>query len=1561
MGVSDFIDGLGDGAENLLQGAEHVVGGAVDQTSHLVGDGLNAIGLHGAARAVDNAGDSAADFLGAQVAEQQLGQTNDPTQLVHGDVGKINDTVGHLQKFATAFEETADGLHRVDTAHWSGQAAEAFRAKFQGHPQQWDDAQQACTQAASALVDYAQAVKAAQDQARQAIDLYNQGKQQSQQARDAYNNQVNTYNSQLQAYQAGGGAGAPPQRPGEFHDPGEQSMKDAQGILDRARQQRNAAAGRVASALQGATNLAPAEPKFTERMLDQAGDAIKGTPTGLEHIVGGVLKGAGDIVKFARSVNPLDPYNETHPAEYVAGLSGTAAGLLHAANHPTELIQGIVGTGWGSDPFEAFGKLIPNVVLAAATDGGGTAADAGTGVAEGVAEREGVSVGEEAGTGAGEGARPENPEDTRQPADGRCGCGEPVDIASGEMFMTQHDVDLPGALPLRLSRTHVSSYRAGRFYGPSWSSTMDQRLEIDEHGVVFVAEDGVLLVYPIPAVGASVLPATGARWPLSRTEDGYTLTDPKQGITRRFAAVEGTLLPLGSIHDRNGNHIDFAYDDAGMPREITHSGGYRIRVDSTGGLITGLSLCGNGEGDEVPLMQYGYHDRRLSQVVNDSGLPLRFDYDAAGRITGWTDRNGVTFRYIYDHRGRCIRTDGPDGFMDGSFDYEDEGHVHRYTNSLGHVTTFYLNERKQVIREIDPLGGETRSEWDDFDRLVSRTDPLGRTTRYEYDDDGNLIAATRPDGSQTRFEYNDLRLPITIIAPDGTINRREYDEHGNLTAVTDPLGTVTRYSYDDHGHLRETTDALGHVRQVDTNAAGLPVMVTNALGATTRYERDAFGRVTAITDPAGSVTRFGWTMDGKPSWRALPDGATERWTYDGEGNVREHTDALGQATHTEVTLFDLPSAEVRPDGSRLEYAYDTELRLSAVTNEQGLVWRYDYDPAGNLVRETDFNGRVVSYRHDAAGQLVERVNGLGETTYFVHDVLGNVIERRSGQTTATFTYDELGRLVEAMDDDTQVHFHRDSLGRVLTETINGHSVASVYDPLGRRLRRRTPSGAESVWEYDAEDHPKALHTAGRTVRFDYDPAGREIQRAIGANTALAQTWDSNHRLLSQTVTSSGRRLQHRSYTYRPDGFLTGIDDHLTGPRIFDLDVVGRVTAVRGPKWTERYAYDAAGNVTTAAWPGPAGPPDADLVGDREYTGTLIHRAGNVRYEHDAQGRVVLRQQKRLSKKPATWRYFWDADDRLTEVLTPDGALWRYRYDPLGRRVAKQRLTPDGHAVQEEILFTWDGNVLAEQAHLHHNPAAGDPRVTVWDYEPGTFRPVTQHDRAPLRHAPQQWVDEQFYAIVTDLIGTPTELMDDQGDIAWHHHATLWGHTVAQSSAGVYTPLRFPGQYADPETGFHYNYHRHYDPTTGRYSSSDPLGLAPSPNPNTYVRNPTSWVDPLGLMGEDCSPTKSPWIAPGSLPADEDSALNATLQHIDDGTVPTDATNVKWGQQFKNWNGDLPGAQGAASPYREYRVAPPPGTPGAGPLRVVVNSQTGETYYTWTHYGDTGNPAFVRIR
>ncbi|MFE0703152.1 RHS repeat-associated core domain-containing protein [Streptomyces sp. NPDC058872] len=223
---------------------------------------------------------------------------------------------------------------------------------------------------------------------------------------------------------------------------------------------------------------------------------------------------------------------------------------------------------------------------------------------------------------------------------------------------------------------------------------------------------------------------------------------------------------------------------------------------------------------------------------------------------------------------------------------------------------------------------------------------------------------------------------------------------------------------------------------------------------------------------------------------------------------------------------------------------------------------------------------------------------------------------------------------------------------------------------------------------------------------------------------------------------------------------------------------------------------------------------------------------------------MLRQKRRPSRKPETWRYDRDAEDRLIAVTTPDGTCWRHLCDALSRRIAERRLTDNGVAVAEETLFTRDGDTLCERTS-HAAGAQGAPESVALAWDHAGTKPVTQVER---RFLDDTEVDRCFFAIVTDLVGTPRGLVDASGDIAWHTRATLWGTTAWNRDATAYTPLRFPGQCFDPESQRHYNRHRHYDPASGRYVSPDPLGLVPASNSVSYLENPIRWIDPLGLAG-----------------------------------------------------------------------------------------------------------------
>lgn len=1098
--------------------------------------------------------------------------------------------------------------------------------------------------------------------------------------------------------------------------------------------------------------------------------------------------------------------------------------------------------------------------------------DAAKDIAKDTAEDAGKDAAKDAGKDAAKDAGRQSARDTaeggndtaKQVAD-RTATKDPIDVASGEVLLHQMDVELPGVLPLVLDRTHVSSYRTGRWFGTSWASTLDQRLEVDRAGACFVGTEGVVLVYPIPMYGEPTMPVRGPRWPLVAGPDGYTIMNPQQGRTLHFATQPNAgigggrafVLPLKAITDRNGNRIDLVYDGTGTLTEVRHSGGYRIGVETTDGRVTALRLL--SADDRPVLKRFGYTGGRLTEVVNASGSPTRFEYDSAGRMTRWEDGNGYWYSYTYDHQGRAVAGRGWGGYLDSTLAYHDGFTVVR--DSLGNETTYHLNERGDIVAEVDPFGNVTKSTWDADGRLLSRTDPLDRTLSFTYDGVGNMCAVRQPDGAQVRVEYDDLNLPVRVTEADGREWLAEYADRGLLVASRNPEGTSTRYVHDAHGALREVIDAAGARRRFEVDGTGLPIAAVDPLGAVTRYERDAFGRPVAVIDAVGGVTRMGWTLEGLPAWRVLPDGSTEKWLYDGEGNLATYVDALGNSTTYESFVFDKRVAEISVDGSRLEYEYDSELRLTTVRNTQGLTWRYDYDACGNIVREVDFNGRRIGYGYDACAQLVRRVNGAGELTSYSYDELGNLLEERTEDGVAHFRYDAAGRMIQASNQECDLLLHRNHLGNVVAEVCEQRVLSSVYDQMGRRVHRRTPGLSESRWTYDLAGNATALRIAGREIRFGRDPAGRESRRWVGDAVVIDHQWDAAHRLIAQTVWGApvpgvddqARLIEHRVRLYTKNGLFDRVSDRSLGTRAYRHDTVGRVLGVSGQGLYERYQYDLSGNILNATWQNPADRATvADLVGDREYGGVLIRRAGNVRYEYDRQGRVVLRQHKRPSSKPLTWHYHWDARDRLVAVTTPDGSEWRYRYDALGRRISKEGIEGRDRTTAEFVRYTWDGPILVEQARSR----PGCPtETTAWDFEPDTFQPIGQIRSEIADDGSNARINEGFFAIVADTTGAPTELIDEAGDVAWRRHSTVWGEPISEYGRSVRCELRFPGQYFDDETSLTYNYYRYYDSSVGRYLTPDPLGLTPQPDPYAYVYNPTRLIDPFGLAPYDFQNTK----------------------------------------------------------------------------------------------------------
>ncbi|UMP07085.1 RHS repeat-associated core domain-containing protein [Amycolatopsis sp. EV170708-02-1] len=995
------------------------------------------------------------------------------------------------------------------------------------------------------------------------------------------------------------------------------------------------------------------------------------------------------------------------------------------------------------------------------------------------------------GAKGGDGKR--NPSETKEPG---CkeGSGDPIDVQSGDVLVTESDLVVPGPLGQLVVRNHVSSYRGGRWFGPSWASLVDERLTVANGTVTYHTADAMILRFPVPAPGTEATALHGPPRRLRGEGAEYFLTDPGRGTERRFAPADGDpdLFLLKEIRTEDHAYVELEHDDHGAPATLRHSGGAWIAFDVSDGRIRAIRAL--AEATEVPVARYDYDTRgHLSVRANSSPHPARYSHDAEGRITGWTDHSGAWYRYVYDAYGRCVRGVGDQGYLDTSLVFGER--TTTVTDSFGFRTVYEFDEDGNTAGVTDRLGGVTRSEYGPRDVLLNRTDQLGRRTEFEHDAAGRLRSVVRADGSRVVLtEWTTTELAIEVTDGD-RVFRRRYTAPNVPDPYTDPLGVT------EDQHLEDTYG--------DDPGQG---------GVVPRLEVDLFGRPRAVED-AGGRTVYAWTVEGSLREVVAANGTRRQWAFDGESRETARTDELGRTFRTENGPMDTITATIDPAGARTTWRYDTELRLVAVTNPAGQTWQFTYDAEGRLLTQQDFAGRITRCDYDAAGQRVRRVSAAGETVEWRYDLLGNPIERISPSGTETYRYDPVGRLVRATGPDGVLELDHDDAGRVVRQTGPAGDTAVGYS--GGTKTMRTPSGVDVLWGQTG-DGAELLRIAGTELTLREDSAGRTVALSAGANPLLRQEFDAAGRLVAQH-TPAGTKRYHR----RPDGSVAAREDPAGGVR-YEYDHAGRVTAALHHGGAERYAYDVLGNLLTSS-PGP-GPE----TGPRQYTeGGVLAAAGAARYVHDGQGRLIRRTLPAPDGTELTWLFGWDAHDHLVTVRTPDGTHWRYRYDALDRRVAKERLDVAG-AVAERVDFTWDGNDLVEARHTF----GGVPVETLtWIRHPYGDRVLAQARTLPDGRT-------EVAAVITDEIGTPTELVGPVDGRVSTVRTSVWGLVVPGTRPE--TPLRFPGQFHDAETGLYFNLFRYYDPVNARYISPDPLGLTPGPNPETYVDDPFLEADPLGL-------------------------------------------------------------------------------------------------------------------
>ena len=1052
-----------------------------------------------------------------------------------------------------------------------------------------------------------------------------------------------------------------------------------------------------------------------------------------------------------------------------------------------------------------------------------------------------------------------------RPNETRCKCGEPIDVITGEVVMEQADFALPGALPIVLRRVHNSGNPVGTVFGKAWASTWGQWLNVSDDKLVYNAEDGSSMRFDMPDIGASSRHPVFQAFRVTR-HDGHFLVEQRHRPTLRFEQRDATHWRLTEIFDRNANRIVLVYDGT-LLIEVRHSGGTRLKVDTSEDRITRISLL-HSEGGQTTLTSYVYHpDGELAGIINSSGLPLTYSYDSAHRLTRWKDRNGVWIGYRYDDGGRCLQTDGgAGGHLTGRFDYDVARKVNTYTDSLGHSTAYHYNDAGQVVQQVDACGGVSEFAYDAHQNLVATITPGGAVMRWAYDEQGNMTGHIDAGNRETIIAYDAHDMPVALTAPDGNLVERTYDDRGNLIAVNQS-GAVTRFEHDDNGNVTRVTNPDGAVAMFVHDGLGLLISATDWLGNPTRLTRDDFGRVIARVDPYDDISRYTYNVEGQLLEIELPDGSRHLARYDAEGNCIARTDPLGRVTHYAYTAFDRLAQTVEADGAITCYEYDTEMRLRAVVNPNGDHWRYLRNANGYVIAETDFSGRTIEYGINPDGFIIEKRMPSGQRTRYLRDHAGQLLEQISSDGSTRYAYDALGRLARAANGDSDIVFERDAAGRVVKETQNGRSIASAYDPMGRRVARLSTSGHSSVWEFDANSLPLELTLSdAQTFRFMHDRCGRETVRKLPGNVRLEQAYDSLNRLtrqwtgISPESGTSARTLQERAVNYDGNGNPRKLGELSAGVVDVRYNSVGQVTQARSDASEEQYAYDLAGNLIDAIKHKALLSTDnstAEARGQRILQHGRLMQAGRVKYDYDLDGRVIKRTEGKRWGRLHTWQYEWNSENRLKRVITPNGVAWEYTYDALGRRLSKKQVPSAQGEKFSEVTYLWDGHTVAEERRFtrkpdrHDNTAIVEESWATWDYEPDSFRPLAKTETI-LRNGKES---TKTYAVVLDQLGTPKELIDAEGGIAWQARTNVWGEIEEVSVSRTDCPIRFQGQYYDTESKLAYNWQRYYDASTARYLTPDPLGLAGGPNPYAYVDNPLRSVDPLGL--EQCEGRTTP--------------------------------------------------------------------------------------------------------
>lgn len=787
-----------------------------------------------------------------------------------------------------------------------------------------------------------------------------------------------------------------------------------------------------------------------------------------------------------------------------------------------------------------------------------------------------------------------------------------------------------------------------------------------------------------------------------------------------------------------------------------------------------------------------------------------------------------------------------------TFTYDDARRLERVTDGLGNYIKYTLDtegnvEQEELFDNNDSLHKQLTQTFDAYNRLDTQSQ-VNESIDTLFKPDGNLDELVDGKTTKTKYAYDDLRRLTSITQDEGgtdpatqnALTQIGYDTQDNITSVTDPNGGVTTYSYDDLGNLLSIDSPDTGLTVYTHDEAGNIATMTDAKAQQTTYSYDALNRVISIDMP-GTEHDINFSYDScqKGNGRLCSVSnatSTQHYVYDAEGNILSH--------------------------QSLQYSYDAASRVNTIHYPSGAIVDYDYDQAGQVGRvsltrngnttvladniQHDPFGPVNSLQYgnnlnytqvnDAAYRVLSQDAGSAQDIdYNQYDANGNLQTRTDNLSASieNYTYDLLDRLDTGAGMFGSRDYGYDKNGN-RTQLNDGSITNYAYAPASNRV----DSINATAISLDANGNTETRPTATDTQTLSYTPHNRLLQVHDSSGLLASYVYNGlGQRISKQRVDGSGRQ-----YFYGIDGKLlveTDINGNILHEYIFmDEQLLARYDADSNSDGNTNIREDELGT-------NPASPDD-DGDGLSNLDEMTLHGTDPSSADTDGDG---LTDQTEINN--ATDPLQASSNPLQLGDINMDGNINTGDLVLLQQFVLETRV-PDAQQAyladinQDTLLDVRDMLLLTQQVL---NTASNDAL-----YLNTLLQSLASWALEQIPAAMAAPGDGEIYYIHSDHLGTPKTMSDEIGQTVWSaSHAPFGLATVDEDPDNdgrlLTLNIRFPGQYYDSETGLHYNYFRTYDPLTGRYITSDPIGIWGDINTYSYAEgNPISIYDPFGLFG-----------------------------------------------------------------------------------------------------------------